>query len=257
MYEGKDTTMMTEQKQKYLSELLRSMRMSGMAEELLRQGRTPEAARMGADERIELLICAEYNLRNSRKYRKLSDSAHLRWSHAELDSIPQEDVAVRSGLEAFRDGAWLDEGRNLLLTGPTGSGKTYAACALGNAALRQLRSVAYYKCSILLSEITRARQVGRLAEKLDEIENIDLLIVDDFGAIAMDADESWQILSLIESREDRKATILISQRSVDAWYDLFAEEMFAESFLDRITHKAYRLKMSGESRRRMNKETQD
>ena len=146
---------------------------------------------------------------------------------------------------------WVDEGKNLLITGMSSSGKTYLSCALCIAALRQLKDVGYIKASVLMRELERARKKDNYMEYLEEKLALDLLVIDDFGLMELDLDKCRDLFEVIDGRDGRRSTIIVSQFPVEKWYDMFSNATYAEACLSRITDKkhAYRLEMNGRSMR--------
>ena len=206
-----------------LYEKLKSMKFSGMAEELRLQLENPNSDLESFQERFEKLVTAEWNLRYNKKFERYLKKA-----------------------------TWIDEGRNLVVTGMTGTGKTYYVNALAVAALKQFKEVRYYSASKLLLELSAHEQVDDSLKFLGIMENIaqvDLLIIDDFGLMNLDVEKCRHLFEILDSRERRKSTVLVSQIPVKEWYDLFKDCTYADACLDRVLCKAYRLEFKGESLR--------
>jgi len=131
------------------------------------------------------------------------------------------------------------------------SGKTYLSNALCIAALRQLKDVQYIKASVMMRELDRARKNDTYTEYLEEKLALDLLVVDDFGLMELDLDKCRDLFEVIDGRDGRKSTIIVSQFPVKKWYDMFVDVTYAEACLSRITDKkhSYRLEMNGRSMR--------
>ena len=136
-----------------------------------------------------------------------------------------------------------------MITGQTGSGKSYMANALAISALRQFKTVKYCKASQLIDELNRAEALDTYREALAHLVSFDLLVIDDFGLMDLDLDKCRDFFEVIDSRDNLKSTVIVSQLPVKSWYDLFADNTYADACLDRIIHKAYRLELNGKNMR--------
>ena len=135
------------------------------------------------------------------------------------------------------------------MTGGAGAGKTHIACALCITAMHQNRTVKYIRASTLLKESDHARQEGTYFEYSNEMAAYDLMVIDDFGLMDLDIEKCRDLFEIIESRDCRKATIIISQIPVSGWYQLFGDSTYADACLSRMISKAYRLEFPGRDRR--------
>lgn len=147
---------------------------------------------------------------------------------------------------------WIEDGRNLLITGATGAGKSYLANALCISALRQFKSTKYIRANALMNELERAKLKSEYLEYVNQLAGLELLIIDDFRLMEMDLDKCRDLFEVIDSRESRKSTMFVFLLPVKAWYELFADSTYADACLDRIVHKAYRLELSGRNMRNPN-----
>lgn len=237
-----------------LYEKLKSMKFSGMAEELRLQLENPNSDLESFQDRFEKLVTAEWNRRYNKKFERYLKKAKLNIPGATFDeklydTDRQLDIPT---IEKLNTCIWIDEGRNLVVTGMTGTGKTYYVNALAVAALKQFKEVRYYSASKLLLELSAHEQVDDSLKFLDIMENIaqvDLLIIDDFGLMNLDVEKCRHLFEILDSREGRKSTELVSQIPVKEWYDLFKDCTYADACLDRVLCKAYRLEFKGESLR--------
>lgn len=152
-------------------------------------------------------------------------------------------------IERLSEGSWINEPNNLLMTGGAVAGKTYIACALCITALRQMKTVKYIRSNYLLQESEHARKEGSYYEYSNKMASYDLLVIDDFGLMDLNIDKCRDLLEIIEARDCRKSTTIISQIPVDKWYQLFGDNTYADACLSRMTAKAYRLHFPGSDRR--------
>ena len=144
---------------------------------------------------------------------------------------------------------WVEEGRNLMVTGQTGSGKSYLANALAICALRQFKTVKYCKASQLIDELNRAEAMDSYREALANLVSFDLLVIDDFGLMQLDLNKCRNLFEVLESRDPGRSTMVVSQFPVKAWYNLFQEHTYADACLNRLLHNSYRLEMNGKNMR--------
>ena len=144
----------------------------------------------------------------------------------------------------------MRRGQNLCLTGPTGCGKTWLACALGNQACRQGLSVRYLRLPRLLEQLRIAHGDGSWSRLLGQLARTDLVILDDWGIHKLNAAQRHDLMELIEDRHGRRATLIASQLPVEHWHELIGEATLADAILDRLLHNAHRLALTGESMRR-------
>lgn len=230
---------------------LKRMRLSGMAEEFRKQEEDVNSSLLSAEERIERLIRAESQLRDDKKLTRIIKKAGLRYPDAFLDDQAILNQGVDPDLlHRLSECSWIDAGRNLLITGKTGAGKSYCACALGIAAASQFRSVRYIKASELLRSLETAEYSRQMSQELQRYGKYDLLIIDDFGLMNLSSANCRNLFELIDLRDGRKSTVFVSQLPVCEWYDLFKENTYADACLDRLTSKnSYRIEFNGESLR--------
>ena len=234
-----------------LVEELRQMRLSAMADELERQCGDPNVDLIQADKRIAALIEAEWGLRYNKKLNRFLKNAHLRYPDATIDEsiYDPERMLDADTVIALSACEWVPEGRNVLITGCAGTGKTHIACAICGSVLRKFMTVRYVKALDLIYEIQKADLENRHQENMAEIAKLDILVIDDFGLMDLSADKCRALFEVIDSREGRKSTMVISQLPVKAWYALFSDRTYADSCMDRLVHKAYRLELMGKNMR--------
>lgn len=240
-----------------LCERLRSLKMSGMADAFEAQLREPNADLSPFLERFSAIVNQEWGLRYNKKFNRFLKQAHLRYPDAVLDKTIYDPARKLdpTAIERLASCHWIEEGKNLLITGMTSSGKTYLSNALCISALRQLKTVRYIRANILMLELEQARLKSSYLDYVTALSKVDLLAIDDFGLMDLDLDKCRDLFEVIDGRDGRKSTILISQFPVKAWFDLFSEHTYADACLARITDKrhSYRLEMNGISMRESEK----
>ena len=234
-------------------ERLKSFKLSGMADALEAQFLDPNADLAPFLERITSIVEREWQLRHDKKFNKNLKQAHLRYPGADLDKTiydPARKLDTKT-IERLAECHWVDEGKNLLITGMTSSGKTYLSNALCISALRQMKTVRYIRANTLMLELEQARLNSSYLEKVTALSRLDLLAIDDFGLMELDLDKCRDLFEVIDGRDGRRSTILISQFPIKSWFDLFKDHTYADACLARITDKrhSYRLEMNGISMR--------
>lgn len=231
---------------------LKELKLWGMAEGYTRQMEQPVNQELSFDERFALLISAEITTRENRRQERLLKLARLRQPSACIEDI---DYRHPRGLERARMAAlitcdFVRRKQNLHLTGPTGTGKSWIACALGQAACRQGLSVRYERVPRLLETLRLSKGDGSFGKKLQTLAKIELLILDDFGLKALTNAEKHDLLEIIEDRHALRSTIVTSQLPIKKWHEYLGEPTVADAVLDRLLNNAHRLELAGESMRR-------
>jgi len=232
-------------------EKLKEMRLLGMAGALEDQLRTPEVASLGFEERLGLLVDREQTERDNRRLKTRLTKARLR-QQASMEDI---DYSGSRGLDKGQlldlgSCRWITEHNNLLLTGPTGAGKTYIACALAQKACRQGLTAMYLRLPRLFGDLTIAKGDGRYGKLLVRYSRVDVMVLDDWGVAPMTAENRRDLLEILDDRYEKKSTLITSQLPVEKWHRYLEDPTLADAILDRVVHNAYRVELKGESMRK-------
>lgn len=241
-------TVLSAEEQVLLSRL-KSFRVPEMARVLESQLKDPNADLNTFMERISELVDAEWQARADKRFNRLMKEAHLQYPTADLDETiyqPERQLDTQT-IERLSTCHWIDEGKNLIVTGSSASGKTYLINALCITAMRQSRHVRYIKANTLMSEMEQARIKSTNLDYLNRLTRLDLLVIDDFGLMDLDLDKCRDLFEVLDCRDGRKSTVVISQFPVRSWFDMFSDNTYADACLTRITdkHHTYRLEMNG------------
>jgi DNA replication protein DnaC len=207
------------------------------------------------DERFGLLVDAEWIDRQNKRLARNLREAKLRLSDACIEGIdypPRRklDKAVIRGLASC---AWIQEHHNVVITGPTGVGKTYIACALAQQACRKGYRALYRRVPRIFDEILLARADGTYPRWLAKVARFDVVVLDDWGLVPLADSERRDLLEIMEDRYGNRSTILTSQMPVEQWHDQVGDPTIADAFCDRLLHNAHRIELHGPSRRQEKK----
>ncbi len=232
-------------------EKLKEMRLSGMAAALEDQLQMAETAGLSFEERLGLMVDREQTERDNRRLKTRLTKAKLRQT-ASMEDI---DYSGSRGLDKAQlldlgSCRWINEHNNLLLTGPTGVGKTYIACALAQKACRQGLTALYLRLPRLFSDLAIAKGDGRYGKLLVRYSRIDVIVLDDWGVAPLTAENRRDLLEILDDRYEKKSTLITSQLPVDKWHRYLEDPTLADAILDRVVHNAYRLELKGESMRK-------
>jgi len=230
---------------------LHAMGLAGMAKAFAELSSHAEAERLTHAEWLGLLLEREWSDRHDKKLAARLRFAKLRHRAA----VEDVDYRAARGLDRalflkLVSGDWIAAHDNLIVTGPTGVGKSWLACALGHKACRDDRSVLYQRVPKLFASLALARGDGRYARLLRTLGSVQLLILDDWGLEPLDDQARHDLLEILEERYGRRSTIVTSQIPVSRWYDVINHETYGDAILDRLVHNAHRLELTGESLRR-------
>ncbi len=234
-----------------LLEKLSALRLTGFRQALEEQRERPHYAELSFEERLALLVDREWTRReNSRLLRRLKAARfHESAIIEDLDLSPSRGLDRRQVLE-LAECQWIRHHINVIVLGPTGAGKTFLACALGQAACRHDFSVRYVRTSRLLEELTHAHADGSYPRVLHSLARVDLLILDDWLRDPLNPRQTRDLLEVLDDRYGRRSTVLSGQVPVDEWHSRFPDPTLADAILDRLVHNAYRLELRGESQRK-------
>lgn len=230
---------------------LQQLRLNGMLAALREQRDLPEIATLGFEERLGLLVDRELTAREERRLHSRLRQAKLKHS-ACLEDLDRHtprglDQALITQLAT---GEWIREGLNCLILGPTGVGKTWIACALAQQACRQGFTTRYLRVPRLFEELRLAHADGGFPKLMRDFAKTDLLLLDDWGLMGLEAEARRDFLELVDDRHGQRATLITSQLPVEHWHDLIGDPTLADAILDRLVHNAYRITLKGESMRK-------
>jgi len=230
---------------------LRTLRLDGLVHALQDPASTSAAASLAFEQRLALLVQREVDWRDAKRLTRLLKTARLKISGACIEDI---NWRVSRGLDralitTLAGGDWLRHGRNVLITGATGVGKTWLACALAQQAARLGFSVLYARAPRLLEELRVAHGDGSFGRRLGQLARIDLLALDDFAIAPLAPGERNDLLELLDDRVGTRSTLITSQLPVNAWHAWLDDPTLADAILDRIVHAAHRIVLKGKSLR--------
>lgn len=228
------------------------LKLEGMADALLNQYESPFNHDITHLELIELMICREQNKRDTRKIHNAIKRAGFKQNCRSESIIYDEKRGLStSKMRMLLSCDFINKSHNILITGATGCGKSFIACAIGHDACRSDYRVKYLHLPSQLEQLELGIGNNDLfAKKHAELAKADLLILDDFGLVAMSSKQRHSLFNIIEDRYGIKSTIITSQLPVKSWHDYINDPTIADAFLDRVLHNAHRLELHGGSMRK-------
>jgi len=237
--------------QEQIKNAMHSLRMEGMLSMWNNLLDTRQLPHMTTEQLLQTLFQAEWEYRQGKRQERLVKAARFRYQSSleEIDWSANRDLDKNTLLQLV-DCNFIKRADNVMITGPTGVGKSYIASAIGQHACQLGYKVLYFNMQKLFQRLRVAKAEGLYTKEVNKIEKQDLLILDDFGLHPLDANNRLELLEIIEDRHGRKSTIISSQLPVAKWYELFEDSTVADAIMDRLLNQTIRINMKGESLRK-------
>jgi DNA replication protein DnaC len=229
------------------------LRLNGFIEALQNQAQDPAYNALPFNDRLAHLISAELLHRKNKKIKTLSAQAKLKYRFAYMEDIDYHSPRHldKSFILSLAQNHWIEQNQNIILTGATGTGKTYLACALANSAIAAGYPVYFSRINKLFDELRLVRGDGSYLKWMNKLLKMKVLILDDFASSPLGANDLKELLEIIEDRVQIGSLIITSQLAVKEWYQYLSEYTLAEAILDRVVHNAHRIDLRGESLRKL------
>jgi len=226
--------------------------LTGMAEAWKALAEQDPGQALDRNEWLGLMLDREATARADKRFANRLRNAKMRFPNACIEDV---SFAASRGIDrrqvlALAQGEWIKANEQIILTGQTGTGKTWLACAFGHQAARLDHSVLYARMPRLFEDMAMARLDGRFPKLVDKLARVQLLILDDWGTHGLTDQQRLDLLELFEERYQRRSTIITAQLPVSGWHDMIGEPTIADAILDRIVHNAHRIDLKGDSMRR-------
>lgn len=235
---------------------LNEMKIFGMAKSYCQRRSQPDHQELSYDEFFALVVDDEYIYRKNKRQTRLMQRAKFKISSACIEEIDyrQPRGLQKTSIINLQNTRWLESHQNILITGPTGVGKTYIACAFGTWACRNGFTALYYRWARLCGDFNAGRGDGSYLKVLSKISKSNLLVIDDFGLSSMSDNDRKDFLEVIEERYMTGSTVIASQLPVKDWYEFIGDPTIADAVMDRILHQSYKFELKGGSMRKKQKE---
>jgi len=233
-------------------EKLYAMKLHGMAEAFQEQLQQPDITDLAFEERLGLLVDRQWTWQEDRRMRRLLANAKLKINACLEDIDFRAPRALDKSVILKLGGCdWILRAHNVIITGPTGVGKTYLACALANRACRMGYSAFYIRIPKLFQDLAIARGDGSYPKVLKKLTKAKILILDDLGLAPMNAQERRDLLEVVEDRHGLTSTLVTAQLPIESWHENIRDPTIADAILDRLVHNAYKINLKGESMRKL------
>jgi len=230
---------------------LSQLRLNGMNRSWKAMQETRRHNELSLQEGLEILLQAEQEERENRRFERLRKNARFRYQASVVEIRYDASRGIDKDLiTRLASGKYLAQGESVLITGSAGCGKSFIASALGHQACVQGFKVAYFNTQKLLMKTKMSRVEGTIIKFFERIAKTDLLILDDFGLTHLGQQQQLDLMEMIEDRHAKSSTIVVSQLPVANWFDVIGEETIADAILDRLVHTSYRIELKGESLRK-------
>ncbi len=232
-------------------EKLYQMKLNGMAEALKEQLSQPDINQLAFDERLSLLVDRQWTWKENKRLDRLLRNAKLKLNACIEDIDYKRARGIdKSVILSLAGCEWIRQIQNIIITGPTGVGKTWLACAMANLACRRGHSALYVRTPRLLQQLVIAKADGTYVKIMNKLAKAKVLIIDDLGLAPLADSERRDLLEVIEDRYELCSTIITSQLPIDLWHDNIGDPTIADAILDRLVHNSHKITLKGGSMRR-------